>query len=258
MDGVIGIPPDRRAATVYGFEVTLEGVGAGAGIEQIDIALQPLPYRTFALSDGSIKTVIANVPADFKQIKLDPRTGKFSSGEILHVSDDLNNWLKCYRQGVGGAWQLTFPFVEMQQLNLSALSAIKISIHYFWKPALVPSTSIPDKSVLGEKNFSKKVYYIYGGAKFWIKSPDILFAHYGGWDAVQWRDNSELDTLPLLPQEGTLLIQYGSDPKVYRIEGGTKRWVTTPAVLERYGGWAKVGNVPEGSLRDILDGPPIT
>jgi hypothetical protein len=164
MDGAIGIPSDRRACAVYGFEVSVEGINAGSGIEQIDIALQPLPHRTFVLPDGSAKTVVANVLADTTRLRLVPgTTNVFKSGVIKHVGNDLDQWLKCYRQGIGGAWQLTFPFVEMQQLNLSALSAIKISIDYFYKPALVPGSSgfNPSEQFSGASNPSDVWSYGY-------------------------------------------------------------------------------------------------
>lgn len=49
-----------------------------------------------------------------------------------------------------------------------------------------------------------------------------------------------------------------SKPKVYLIEGGRKRWVTSPAVLSALGrSWADVRAVPDGGLADIADGPDI-
>jgi hypothetical protein len=49
-----------------------------------------------------------------------------------------------------------------------------------------------------------------------------------------------------------------SKPKVYLIEQGQKRWVTSPAVLSRLGrSWADVRTVPDGALQAIPDGPDI-
>ena len=49
-----------------------------------------------------------------------------------------------------------------------------------------------------------------------------------------------------------------SKPKVYLIENGTKRWVTSPAVLAWLGqSWADVRLVPDGALRSLPDGPDV-
>jgi hypothetical protein len=50
-----------------------------------------------------------------------------------------------------------------------------------------------------------------------------------------------------------------SKPKVYLIENGTKRWVTSPQVLFAIGkSWADVRVVPDGALGAIPDGPDLT
>jgi hypothetical protein len=56
-----------------------------------------------------------------------------------------------------------------------------------------------------------------------------------------------------LPDEGTLLREW-SDPKVYRIMGGVRRWVTTPTELGKYGGFPSVRLVPDGALAAIPQG----
>jgi hypothetical protein len=49
-----------------------------------------------------------------------------------------------------------------------------------------------------------------------------------------------------------------SDPKVYLIESGAKRWLTTPAALTGIGKtWADVRSVPDGGLDWIPEGPDI-
>lgn len=49
-----------------------------------------------------------------------------------------------------------------------------------------------------------------------------------------------------------------SKPKVYLIQNGTKRWVTSPAVLFALGkNWGDVRVVPDGALGSIPDGPDV-
>ena len=49
-----------------------------------------------------------------------------------------------------------------------------------------------------------------------------------------------------------------SKPKVYLIEGGRKRWVTSPQALFALGrDWDDVRSVPDGALVDLPDGPDL-
>ena len=59
--------------------------------------------------------------------------------------------------------------------------------------------------------------------------------------------------------EGYLLIEQSQRPNrpVYLIEGGKKRGITSPQVLQRYGGWGKVKEVPAEVIRSYADGEPI-
>ena len=59
--------------------------------------------------------------------------------------------------------------------------------------------------------------------------------------------------------EGCLIIERGDRPNrpVYLIENGKKRGLTSPRVLQRYGGWAKVYEVPAEVIRKYPEGEPI-
>jgi hypothetical protein len=59
--------------------------------------------------------------------------------------------------------------------------------------------------------------------------------------------------------EGRLVIEQGNHPNrsVYLIQGGRKRGLTSPQVLQRYGGWAKVFEVPAEVIARYPEGEPI-
>jgi len=59
--------------------------------------------------------------------------------------------------------------------------------------------------------------------------------------------------------EGRLIIEMSSRPNrgVYLIEDGKKRGLTSPRVLERFGGWARVLEVPAEVIQKYPDGEPI-
>lgn len=59
-----------------------------------------------------------------------------------------------------------------------------------------------------------------------------------------------------LPDGG--LRKEDSKPRVYVIENGAKRWITSPAALFALGRtWADVRSVPDGALTDVPDGPDL-
>jgi len=59
--------------------------------------------------------------------------------------------------------------------------------------------------------------------------------------------------------EGNLLIENSKRPNrpVYLIENGKKRGITSPSVLQRLGGWAKVHQVPPEIIEKYPEGEPV-
>ena len=59
--------------------------------------------------------------------------------------------------------------------------------------------------------------------------------------------------------EGRLIIEMSNRPNrgVYLIEDGKKRGLTSPRVLDRFGGWGKVLEVPAEVIQRYPDGDPI-
>lgn len=59
--------------------------------------------------------------------------------------------------------------------------------------------------------------------------------------------------------EGYLVIEMGDRPNrpVYLIKDGKKCGITSPRVLQRYGGWSKVYEVPADVINTYPDGEAI-
>lgn len=114
----------------------------------------------------------------------------------------------------------------------------------------------PDGSVLREAN-DAAVYVIYGGAKFRIPDPATLFRLFPtGWSVVQTVVDGSLSSLTTVPNDGSILREEHS-VYVWLIEAGTKRHITTPAILRRYGGWPMVHVVPDYGLDRLPVGQPV-
>jgi hypothetical protein len=72
-------------------------------------------------------------------------------------------------------------------------------------------------------------------------------------------DKMEEGEMIELTFEGRLIIEMSNRPNrgVYLIEDGKKRGLTSPRVLERFGGWGKVLEVPAEVIQRYPDGNPI-
>jgi len=112
----------------------------------------------------------------------------------------------------------------------------------------------PDGTLLREAS-GAPVYVIHGGAKFWIPSPAVL-DQYGGWNAVQIVADGTLAAIPAIPRDRTVLRERSSAP-VYVMRRGRRCWIPNPTILERFGGWAAVRLVPDGTLSSIPEGAAI-
>lgn len=72
-------------------------------------------------------------------------------------------------------------------------------------------------------------------------------------------EKMEMGPMIDLTFEGRLVIENSSRPNrsVYLIEGGKKRGITSPQVLQRFGGWGNVFEVPAEVINKYPDGEPI-
>jgi hypothetical protein len=110
-----------------------------------------------------------------------------------------------------------------------------------------------DGIMFRERSATTGAFLFCGGSPF--RLPDQAWIdRFGGSGAVRVVANGAIASLQGPCDEGTLLREF-SDPKVYRIMSGVRRWVTTPAELSKYGGGGNVRVVPDGALASIPEGP---
>jgi hypothetical protein len=117
----------------------------------------------------------------------------------------------------------------------------------------------PADGVLVRESGRPEVYVVYGGAKFWIPDPPTLFRLGFNWSQVRiipaGGSTSQLRTMPI----GGTLIKEEHDPKVYLVDNGALRWVTSPTVMSnRCLPWRHVRTVPDGSLTNLPRGSDLT
>jgi hypothetical protein len=90
------------------------------------------------------------------------------------------------------------------------------------------------------------------GQQFNIPAPEVYVS------VASIATNPPTATLRIWDLPDGCLRKEDSKPKVYLIQNGTKRWVTSPAVLFSLGRtWSDVRVVPDGALSGIPDGPDV-
>jgi hypothetical protein len=153
-------------------------------------------------------------------------------------------------------FEATIGYVtSTQTLSFDSFAAMPPELQAEYRRQFSNTPNLSDGGVYREKS-SAPVFVIYGGAKFFIPNPEVLQRLYGGWGAVVVVDDNVLNDIPTTPRDGTILKEE-NDPVVWRIENGIRRHITTPQVLERFGGWSVVRQVPDGSMSRFTIADPI-
>jgi hypothetical protein len=107
----------------------------------------------------------------------------------------------------------------------------------------------PRDGIMLQERTKVPIFLFQSGGCFTL--PDTTWIdRFGGVDAVWPVPDGTLRRVVGPPCEGALLREW-SDPKVYAIESGKRRWVTTPQLLAARGGWGAVRLVPDGGLAAI-------
>lgn len=166
----------------------------------------------------------------------DPASGKvyvIVAGKRRHIPD--------------AATQLLLGLTGSLPLALNSAEAAR----YAEGPAL---PALREGSLLRASN--GPLYVLRGGKRVWIKTLEEFAAGGLSWDALVNTDDVVVRSIPLAAESGYLLK--AGDDRVYLLEGGSRRWVSTQAAFESRGlEWWNVHFVSDPFLGVILDGPPL-
>jgi len=233
----------------YGYEVT----GTNTGKLHVYDSNSPRQYGDLSSSDVTLDfsgpSLKATSPSDgpgtlagffcSNYVAQTPAAGLARSyGEFLSWNGDPRIWMSAdgARMPVSGTPELT-------ALGASTTDVCATGT------AFVAKVVRPRDGALFRERSDARVYLYQGGSPFWIPDPNWL-ARFGGWNATRVVPDHTINAFAGPPDEGTLLREW-SDPKVYRMMGGTRRWVTTPVELQKWGGFPSVRLVPDNALGPI-------
>jgi len=167
-----------------------------------------------------------------------------SYGEFLSWTGDARTWMVTD----GARMPVANP------TELSALGGAAQSVRPTGS-AFATSNVRPRDGAKFRERSSASVFLYAGGAPFLL--PDTMWLdRFGGVGQVRVVPDNTIAAFAGLPKEGTLLREW-SDPKVWRIMAGVRRWVRTPDELGKWGGFPSVRVVPDGALAGITVGQPL-
>jgi hypothetical protein len=164
-------------------------------------------------------------------------------GQFVTWSGDSSTWMVA-----DGAPLPVADAAELAELGASAADVRATGTRR-------PSPIAPRDGALLRERSAEPVYLYAGGAPFWIPDEQWL-ERFGGWDGVRVVPDGTLAALDRPPVPGTLLREF-SDPRIYLIASGTRRWVRSRTVLAGLGGLPTVRIVPDDALESIPLGPAL-
>ncbi|MBF6044507.1 hypothetical protein GO001_04615 [Streptomyces sp. NRRL B-1677] len=106
---------------------------------------------------------------------------------------------------------------------------------------------------------SPAVYLILDGKRRWIPNPATYNNLFRNWNGIQSVvDIGAIDDGGQL-SDGAILAKSPSGPAVYLVSNGIKRWITSPAAMDKYYfDWNKIVNVSPVALNAIPTGASIS
>jgi len=202
-----------------------------------------------------------------------------------------DGWVK-YRRYVAstGAWsQVDFNLASNRDYPMRPSASYQVQdneICVIWSERSNPphdllfaTTGRPTAAYgyLARDDSNGRIYYIYGGKKYWIMTPEAHLAYgfrpYRLGQQNQWKTataaelalpdgyalNGDVPLPPLLLANGALMGDTIPGGRVYYVTGGTKYWIETPAAFTSYGfNSDDVIWVPTDHLALYSDGPDLT
>ncbi|MEU8581970.1 hypothetical protein [Streptomyces abikoensis] len=123
-----------------------------------------------------------------------------------------------------------------------------------------PQRDRPDLNGLRIKAVNApNIYLVLDGKRHWIPNPATYNNLFRDWNGVV----SVLDVGGITAggalSDGAFLGKASGRPEVYLFSNGIKRWITSPAAMDKYYfAWNRIQNLPIEAVNSIPDGPSIS
>ena len=245
---------DQHQILVYGYENT----GANQGKLFVCDSNAPSQFGSTGHSEVTLDfrgpTLVATSPSDFGDMLAGFFCSNYFPSTPVGMAKEFGEFLRW--TGDGRTWMVT-DGARMPVANPAELAALGGTAANVCKTSSgFSAQNVRPRDGACFREISAAPVFVYaGGAPFWIPDP-VWMERFGGFGQVRIAPANTIAAFIGLPDEGTLLREW-SDPKVWRIMAGVRRWVTTPTELGKWGGFPSVRVVPDGALAPIPIGQPL-
>lgn len=225
-----------------GVAVTINGGAALTATENVTLTLEGVDANLMQVSNSATFTDVTSWAPFAKTLAW-----------TLVPGPGVKTVFAKFRSSVGGESAVVTDAITLQPGAVLAPSPTPVPV-----VAPVPTTGPAGEGELVQEAGKPAVYRIENGRRRVFRNGNVFLAHGFAWSAV--RSARSLAAIPLgdpmdYPVRAGMLVK-GRGPKVYLIEGGSRRWVATEAVFIGLGyQWSAIrvlsdttlGGIPEGS-----------
>ena len=118
-------------------------------------------------------------------------------------------------------------------------------------PAFAQNTG--DAGKLLRARGDSKIYSVSGETRYWIRTAEIFNAYRFNWRAVREVPQSELDAYRVIR-----VVKERGDPRLYAIESGEKRWISSPEAFNARGfNWSEIREIDPADFNAYQTGASI-
>jgi 3-mercaptopyruvate sulfurtransferase SseA len=103
-----------------------------------------------------------------------------------------------------------------------------------------------------------EIWLVDEGRRRWIPDPSTYNNLFRDWNGIRQDLNVYDISTGLDISRGAWLGRRTGTPEVYLVSNNVKRWITSPAVMDKYHfAWQRVREVPREQLDRVQNGPDI-
>lgn len=222
------------------------------------IVFIPSSQKTEALSsDNQVKSYGFSMDIDFNSEKNEV----LSDGTLIKTNG--NNKVYLIENGKKRWITSSLAFISngFSWSDITMINDEEMGLYPNGTDVDIKNLPVADNSLV--KGSNPQVYLIEESKRRWIRDEQAFMAYNFDWTKIVTISDLELLSYPegeilsksMFP-DGTLIK--GPDPKVYLIEDGKKRWITSLSVFNKNRfKWSSVAEVPKEIVASYADGPNI-
>lgn len=189
-----------------------------------------------------------------------PRFRTLVTRRALPISENCVAYGAHSRHGKDAHGSEPLPVPRRRSMNEERTEPYNVSVGISPLPMTGGLGRRPDLNGIRVKSpAGPEVWLIVDGVRRWIPNPTTYNNLFRDWTGIVVDINAPQITQGDDLSDGAILAKGAASPHVYLVSNGSKRWITSPAVMDKYHfSWGRIYVVPEILLASIAPGPDIS